>query len=73
MTEIQGHKSNEISPHDRIKDEYPSLIIEIAGEPISGERKKSIYCVVKPYADLTSSGPRYSRNCLASTGFFSDL
>jgi hypothetical protein len=33
MSEIQGHKSHEISPLDRIKDEYPSFIIGIAGEP----------------------------------------
>jgi len=33
MSEIQGHKSNEISSLDRIKDEYPSFIIKIAGEP----------------------------------------
>jgi hypothetical protein len=35
MSEIQGHKSTEISLPDRIKEEYPSFIIEIAGEPIS--------------------------------------
>jgi hypothetical protein len=34
MSEIQGHKSNEVTPLDRIKDEYPSFIIEIAGEPL---------------------------------------
>jgi hypothetical protein len=33
MSEIQGHKSNEVSPIDQIKDEYPSFITEIAGEP----------------------------------------
>jgi hypothetical protein len=33
MGEIQGHKSNKIGPPDRVKDEYPSFIIEIAGEP----------------------------------------
>ena len=33
MSEIQGHKSNEISPLDRINDEHPPFIIEIAGEP----------------------------------------
>jgi hypothetical protein len=32
MYEIQGHKSNKIGPLDRVKDEYPSFIIEIAGE-----------------------------------------
>src|SRR5262245_10338605 len=47
-------------------------VVSVYGR-ISRERKKSICCVVKPYADLTSSGPRYSRNCLASTGFFSCL
>jgi hypothetical protein len=38
-SEIQGHESNEISPPDRIKDEYPSFIIEIAGEPTKGKRR----------------------------------
>jgi hypothetical protein len=33
MSAIQGHKSDEIDPLDRIKDEYPTFIIEIAGEP----------------------------------------
>jgi len=40
MSEIQGHKSNKIGPLDRIKDEYPSFIIEIAGEPVTGASSK---------------------------------
>jgi hypothetical protein len=43
MSEIQGHKSNEISPLDRINDERPPFIIEIAGEPISNERVTTIH------------------------------
>jgi len=35
MSEMQGNKSNEFSPLDRIKDERPPFIIEIAEEPIS--------------------------------------
>jgi hypothetical protein len=33
MSELQAHKSKEISSLDRVKDEYPSFITEIAGEP----------------------------------------
>ena len=40
MSGIQGPRSNEISPLNRIKDKYLFFIIEIAGEPISRERKK---------------------------------
>jgi hypothetical protein len=39
MSEIQGQKSNEIRPLNRIKDEYPSFIIEIAGEPSNPQYK----------------------------------
>jgi hypothetical protein len=39
MLDDQG-SSYEISHLNRIKDEYPFFIIEIAGEPISRERKK---------------------------------
>jgi hypothetical protein len=42
----------EISPLNRIKDEYPFFIIEIAGEPIPRERKKmpshNIFCCQVP-------------------------
>jgi hypothetical protein len=37
--------SYEISPLNRIKDEYPFFIIEIAGEPISNERATTIIVV----------------------------
>jgi hypothetical protein len=34
MSEIQDHKSNEISSLNRFKYEYPFFIIETAGEPL---------------------------------------
>jgi len=41
MSGIQGHRSNEISSLNRIKDEYLFFIIEIAEEPISNEHRKT--------------------------------
>jgi len=44
MSEIQGQKSNKISHPDPVKDEYPSFIIEIAGEPFLLVHSVSEFC-----------------------------
>jgi len=43
MSEIQGHKSNEIGPLDRLKDEYTSFIINLDSDRANTETGTESY------------------------------